>query len=133
MFSEFNEVSQPNTSLHKYSIEFNDLAFQTCPHRIPNLRLFLITVCEEVCWQTMSVTDYTVFFRLRAMCRRTTSATVKFSKFIDLAVQHIVLNTFPYYFISNTQQINVNKYQHFLTGSTFRGFFLFQTSKSANT
>ena len=39
MFSEFNEATQLKTSLAKYSIEFNDLAVQTCPHRIAYLRL----------------------------------------------------------------------------------------------
>ena len=38
-FGKFNEAAQPKTSLAKYSIEFNDLAVQTCLHRIPFLRL----------------------------------------------------------------------------------------------
>ena len=39
MVGEFNEAAQLKTSLAKYSIEFNDLAVQTRPHRIVNLRL----------------------------------------------------------------------------------------------
>ena len=39
MFGEFNEAAQLKTSLTKYSIEFNDLAVQTRPHRIAYLRL----------------------------------------------------------------------------------------------
>ena len=39
MFGEFNEATQLKTSLAKYSIEFNDLAVQTRPHRIAYLRL----------------------------------------------------------------------------------------------
>ena len=39
MFGEFNEAAQQITSLTKYSIEFNDLAVQMRPHRIPFLRL----------------------------------------------------------------------------------------------
>ena len=39
MFGEFNEATQPKTSLAKYSIEFNDLAVQSHPHQIPFLRL----------------------------------------------------------------------------------------------
>ena len=39
MFGEFNEAAQPKTSLAKYSIKFNDLAVQTCLHRITYLRL----------------------------------------------------------------------------------------------
>ena len=35
----FNEAAQSKTSLAKYLIEFNDLAVQTRPHRIPYLRL----------------------------------------------------------------------------------------------
>ena len=39
MFGEFNETAQLKTSLAKYSIEFNDLAVQTRPHRVAYLRL----------------------------------------------------------------------------------------------
>ena len=39
MFGEFNEATQLKTSLANYSIEFNDLAVQMCPHRIAYLRL----------------------------------------------------------------------------------------------
>ena len=39
MFGELNEAAQPKTSLAKYSIEFNELAVHTRPHRIPFLRL----------------------------------------------------------------------------------------------
>ena len=39
MFGEFNEATQPETSLAKYSIEFNDLAVQMQPHQIPFSRL----------------------------------------------------------------------------------------------
>ena len=39
MFGEFNEAAQPKNSLAKYSTEFNDLAVQSHPHRIPYLRL----------------------------------------------------------------------------------------------
>ena len=57
MFGEFNEAAKLKTSLAKYSIEFNVLAVQTCPHRIAYLRLFSqtlhITVCEKVCGQTI--------------------------------------------------------------------------------
>ena len=46
MFGEFNEAAQPKTSLAKYSIEFNDLAVPTRPHRMPFLRQTVhITVC----------------------------------------------------------------------------------------
>ena len=40
MFGEFNEATQPKTSLAKNSIKFNDLAVQMRPHRIAYLRLF---------------------------------------------------------------------------------------------
>ena len=39
MFGEFNEAAKPKTSLAKYSIEFNDEAVQTRPHRMACLRL----------------------------------------------------------------------------------------------
>ena len=39
MYGEFNKAAQLKTSLAKYSIEFNDLAVQTRPHRIAYLRL----------------------------------------------------------------------------------------------
>ena len=41
MFGEFNEATQLETSLAKYSIKFNDLAAQMRPHRIAYLRLLL--------------------------------------------------------------------------------------------
>ena len=39
MFGELYEEEQPKTSLAKYLIEFNDLAVQRRPYRIPFLRL----------------------------------------------------------------------------------------------
>ena len=65
MFGEFNEATQLETSLAKYSIEFNDLAVQMRPHRIAYLRLTLhITVCEKVCGQTRDYLDYLGSFLL---------------------------------------------------------------------
>ena len=53
MFGEFNEAAQLKTSLAKYSIEFNELAVQTRPHRITVFeivrQILHITVGEKVC------------------------------------------------------------------------------------
>ena len=53
---EFNEAAQPKTSLAKYSIEFNNLAVQTRPHRIQYLRLLS--------------KPYTLLYVSRSVCRR---------------------------------------------------------------
>ena len=92
--SEFNEAAQPKTSLAKYSIEFNDLAVQKRPHRIPYLKLL--------------GRPYTLLYVNRSVGRLTISR-----QFLDsrcrLKSKVSSYNTFIWFFLTRRNSVNEKK------------------------